>query len=201
MTDLLTSLAVALSQSVGLSLTTKATIVVGTGLLMTGAMRYDVGRALAHELEHVRRRDWLLHVLARVVCAFYWFHPLVWRAGRQLYLSADEACDDAVVERGGGQAFAEQLVAFAGRLSARVPAVVPSMGGGDLSRRVMAIFDPRKTRGRAGVACRLFAAIVAAACTAAVSPRFRSTPSSWRAPMDGLVPGCSERIVTARCRG
>ena len=70
----------------------------------------DIERALVHELEHVRRRDWPVHLFARFVCALYWFHPLVWQAWRQLYLEADRACDDAVVSRGDGQAFAEQLV-------------------------------------------------------------------------------------------
>ena len=44
----------------------------------------DVRRALTHELEHVRRRDWPVHVFARAVCAFFWFHPLAWGQWRQL---------------------------------------------------------------------------------------------------------------------
>ena len=40
----------------------------------------DLERALIHELEHVRRHDWTFHCLARIACAAYWFHPLVWAA-------------------------------------------------------------------------------------------------------------------------
>ena len=29
----------------------------------------DLRRALAHEIEHIRRNDWLVHMLARIVCA------------------------------------------------------------------------------------------------------------------------------------
>jgi len=36
----------------------------------------DVRRAFVHELEHIRRGDWTVHILARAVCALYWFHPL-----------------------------------------------------------------------------------------------------------------------------
>jgi beta-lactamase regulating signal transducer with metallopeptidase domain len=37
-----------------------------------------VRRALRHELEHVRRDDWALQLVARVACAVYWPHPFVW---------------------------------------------------------------------------------------------------------------------------
>jgi beta-lactamase regulating signal transducer with metallopeptidase domain len=56
----------------------------------------DLRRALIHELEHVRRADWATQVFAQVVCALYWFHPLVWVAARRLRLAMEQACDDAV---------------------------------------------------------------------------------------------------------
>ncbi|HJP60537.1 MAG TPA: M56 family metallopeptidase, partial [Gemmatimonadaceae bacterium] len=58
----------------------------------------DLRRALVHELEHVHRGDWATQLVARVVCACYWFHPLVWMAWRRLRLEGESACDDAVVE-------------------------------------------------------------------------------------------------------
>jgi beta-lactamase regulating signal transducer with metallopeptidase domain len=50
--------------------------------------REDVERAIVHELEHVRRRDWVTHCAARAVCAIYWFHPLAWMTWRRLELEA-----------------------------------------------------------------------------------------------------------------
>ena len=44
----------------------------------------DVRRAIVHELEHVQRRDWLILLAARSICACYWFHPLAWVAWRKL---------------------------------------------------------------------------------------------------------------------
>ncbi len=49
----------------------------------------DLQRAIVHELEHIRRRDLLTLCIARVVCALYWFHPLVWISWRQLRLEAE----------------------------------------------------------------------------------------------------------------
>jgi beta-lactamase regulating signal transducer with metallopeptidase domain len=44
----------------------------------------DVRQAIVHELEHVHRADWPVQLVARVVCALYWFHPLVWVAWHRL---------------------------------------------------------------------------------------------------------------------
>lgn len=123
----------------------------------------DAQRAFAHELEHVRRRDWPVHVLARIVCAFYWFHPLVWEAWRQLHLEADRACDDAVVSGSEAREFAEQLVALAERIGPRLTAPALSMTGGDLATRVNALLNPKQVRGRVG--SRVAVAISTAAIT------------------------------------
>jgi beta-lactamase regulating signal transducer with metallopeptidase domain len=64
--------------------------------------RADLDRALVHELEHVRRHDWLTQCFARALCACYWFHPLVWITRRQIALEAERACDDAVLTASAG---------------------------------------------------------------------------------------------------
>ena len=109
-------------------------------------------RALVHELEHVRRRDWWVHLAARAVCALYWFHPLVWIAYRQLQLEAERACDDAVVEREEVTQYAEQLVSLARKMSASAPQPALTMASrGDLSARITALLDARQSRGRVGL--------------------------------------------------
>jgi beta-lactamase regulating signal transducer with metallopeptidase domain len=52
---------------------------------------------LAHELIHVRRRDSWCGLLQIAAQAVWWFHPLVWRVGRQILHAADHCCDEAVL--------------------------------------------------------------------------------------------------------
>jgi uncharacterized protein (TIGR03435 family) len=131
----------------------------------------DLNRALTHELEHVRRADWVSHCLARLVCAIYWFHPLVWTAWRQLGLEAERACDDAVLRRSEAAAYADQLVDFARRLS--MAARVPHLGmanRSDLARRIAALLDCRQDRGPAGTLMVASIVAFAAALVFAMSP-------------------------------
>ena len=55
---------------------------------------------LAHEMAHLAGGDPLRHVLARVVVALYWFHPLVWIAAWQSSVAREQACDEAVLALG-----------------------------------------------------------------------------------------------------
>jgi ankyrin repeat protein/beta-lactamase regulating signal transducer with metallopeptidase domain len=111
----------------------------------------DLRRALVHELEHVRRGDWQVQMIARGVCALYWFHPLAWVAWRRLCLEGERACDDAVLQSDEHTDYAQQLVTLAQRLSTGQGAPVLSMANrSDLSVRVRAVLDNTQLRGRAG---------------------------------------------------
>ena len=128
----------------------------------------ELRRALLHELEHIKRGDWLMQIMARVVAACYWFHPLVWTAWRRLCLEAERSCDDAVVTSEERTDYAEQLVTLAQRMSATP--VQPMLGmanRSDLSTRVTAVLDERLHRGRAGFA--LAAGTVAAAALVVIT--------------------------------
>jgi uncharacterized protein (TIGR03435 family) len=107
----------------------------------------DLRRALIHEIEHVRRGDWLVQVLARIACTVYWFHPLIWIAERRLNLEMEHACDDAVVRTSEGTAYAEQLLTMARRLRGLTSSVGLGMAGRrDLTKRVDAVLNPLRSR-------------------------------------------------------
>jgi TonB family protein len=131
----------------------------------------DLTRAIVHELEHVRRGDWLTQCLARAISAVYWFHPLVWIAWRQLALEAERSCDDAVLGRFEATAYADQLVGLAQRLSTAAKSPFLAMANrADLSTRVAAVLDGRQRRGRAGLLTVTLACTIAAILVLGVSP-------------------------------
>jgi uncharacterized protein (TIGR03435 family) len=138
----------------------------------------ELRRAVIHELEHVRRADLLMFCIARIVCALYWFHPLVWISWRQLRLEAERACDDAVLRGFEPVEYAEQLVTLAERLVARRIESVPAMADRtDLALRISAMLDPRQRRGRAGFRLVTVMSMVALLIVATVSS-LRAVPQS-----------------------
>ncbi len=72
-------------------------------LLPTDADQWQTERlraVLFHELAHIKRRDWMMQMIAQVVCAVYWFNPFVWFAARWMRIEAEQACDDQVLNAG-----------------------------------------------------------------------------------------------------
>ena len=150
----------------------------------------EIRRAVVHELEHVRRADWFVHVATRVVCALYWFHPLTWIAWRQLSLESERACDDAVLRVSDRTAYAQQLVTLARRHVTHAPFPVLSMADrSDLSARVAAVLDDTQARGRLGLT-RATATVAAACLLAAGVAPLRAAAQGAQVPstQPGAVP-------------
>lgn len=132
---------------------------------------HELQAAIIHELEHVRRGDWVSQCLARTVAAAYWFHPMVWIAWRHLALEAERACDDAVLKHADATIYADQLVVLARRLSTATHQPQLAMANRrDLSERVLAVLDSAQRRGRAGVPWIIAASAAAMVVLLSVSP-------------------------------
>lgn len=130
-----------------------------------------LANALLHELEHVRRHDWAVHLATRTVCALYWFHPLSWIAWRALRLEAERACDDAVLAQQDAAPYAAQLLELARRFAKR--AALPGLqmaSRSDLSLRITAVLDGTRPRGRAGRKATAGIALVALVLIAMLAP-------------------------------
>lgn len=57
---------------------------------------------LLHELSHVVGRDLLWNVLARLMTALWWFHPLTWRLSERHRLACEHTCDAVAAGSSGG---------------------------------------------------------------------------------------------------
>ncbi|HET7613370.1 MAG TPA: M56 family metallopeptidase [Gemmatimonadaceae bacterium] len=100
---------------------------------------------LLHELAHVRRHDLVGHTLGRLACAFYWFHPLVWTAAKQLRAESERACDDLALACGARATdYAEHLLDIVTSVRKdATPSVALAMARRkEFEGRMLAILDP-----------------------------------------------------------
>jgi beta-lactamase regulating signal transducer with metallopeptidase domain len=71
---------------------------------------------LSHERAHVRQKDFLIHALAGLHCALFWFSPFSWWLQRHLAELGEALSDCAAVEQAESRTgYAEILLAFATR--------------------------------------------------------------------------------------
>jgi beta-lactamase regulating signal transducer with metallopeptidase domain/Flp pilus assembly protein TadD len=137
--------------------------------------RDRLGVVLLHEIAHIRRRDCVSMLFARVVAAILWFHPLIVMLSRHVRRESERACDDLVLSTGvRGSDYAEHLVSIA-KLSARrdplASAALAFAARSTLEERVASILSGRSraTSPRMlGVVAGAFVALFLA--TAAVHP-------------------------------
>lgn len=145
--------------------------------------------ALRHELEHVRREDWFLQLIARAACALYWPVPFVWIAWRRFCLEAERACDDAVIGCADAEVYAGQLVSLA--RTVRGFTTVPALGMAQRSRlgnRIAAILDPLQRRGPHSRIATVATLAVTLALLVSIAPARLVAAAiahddSWRSPL------------------
>ena len=64
---------------------------------LTGMPAAQLEALLTHELEHVRRHDYLVNLFQCVVEALMFYHPAVWWVSSTVRRAREECCDDAAV--------------------------------------------------------------------------------------------------------
>jgi beta-lactamase regulating signal transducer with metallopeptidase domain len=100
----------------------------------------QLAAVLAHERQHITRRDNLVAHLHRLVETLFWFHPLVWWIGHRIVEERELACDEAVLANGHDAAdYAEGILAVCRHCQhGRVVGAASALSG-DLTRRIRAI--------------------------------------------------------------
>ncbi len=62
-------------------------------VFLTDLDETELRTVLAHELAHVRRRDYLVRIVEWLACSAYWWNPVVWWARRELRSAEESSCD------------------------------------------------------------------------------------------------------------
>ena len=102
---------------------------------------------LLHELAHIRRHDYLMNMLQRLVEGLFFYHPGVWWISRIMRCERENLCDDVVVSiSGNAHGYASALAALEEhRQSIVQPAVAAT--GGSVVKRIRRLLYPARTKG------------------------------------------------------
>jgi TonB family protein len=177
-------------------------------LLPAGAEHWSDERArivLRHELEHIRRGDWVVQMLGELLRAVYWFNPLIWVACRQLRRESEHACDDAVLGGGVRPAdYAAQLLDLARILNAgrRVPLPAPAMArSSSLEGRITAMLnahlDRRPLKPSTRIATVVLSAALAIPIAGMAEQRFSKFSGTVIDQTNGLLPDTTLSLTNA----
>jgi len=123
---------------------------------------------IAHELAHVRRRDYLVRWIEWLACVCFWWNPVTWWARHNLRANEEICCDALVVSslNPTPNSYANSLlmaIEFLACPAIRPPAIASEINsGGFLERRFKMIVSetPKRSNSRWLRACVLLCAVI-----------------------------------------
>ncbi len=157
------------------------------GVVLIGAAQLnqprDAEAVLAHELAHIRRRDWLFLALSRVAVALFWFNPLVWLLQAELGRLSEEAADAEALRHIDRETYARTLLGLAADFT---PLAATGMTGParSLAKRITKVMTQRRPVSPRPLAMTVAVGALLAVATplAAVELSFRDRPAAPAAP-------------------
>ena len=144
---------------------------------------------IAHELAHIRNRDWPTLILARLAVALLWCNPLVWLLAHALEQEMEETADQAAAQMLGVTEYAQVLVLH-GRRGWAPPMAALAMAArpGRLSRRIRSLLGRDqsvatfRTAGQIGIASSAAIAVLLVASLGFASTRAASPHTGEEQP-------------------
>lgn len=80
--------------------------------LVTNLNTCELEALIAHELAHVRRHDYVVHLLQRAVTALLFYHPAVWWISGHMNVEREYCCDDMAAQVGDKMEYARALTSL-----------------------------------------------------------------------------------------
>jgi len=201
-------------------------VILPTSLIETGSFE-DLAAALAHEMAHIRRRDYAINLICEFAHLLVAFHPAAAIIRRRIDQSRELACDEmAAGALVSARTYARSLVSLAQAITGAESASGYSLGvidGSNLEERVMRLlenrtcFDSRLTAISLAAAAALLGLTVLGVTAFSLTPRlpvaaataegFSSPPEQSRKallggdiydPSGAAVPGAKVLLVNEK---
>ena len=106
----------------------KPVILLPVGVL-TGLPSAQIEMILAHELAHIRRHDYLINILQKLVELLFFYHPAVWWLSAMVRTEREHCCDDVAVGVGGDSLTFAKALASIQEISTSHPVVAMTFVG------------------------------------------------------------------------
>lgn len=120
--------------------------------LLTALPPQEIEGILAHELAHIRRHDFIVHICQSAVEVVLFYHPAIWWMSAQINHERENCCDDLAISATGNTLAYIKALANLADLAAQpaIPAYAMAASGkpkGGLLQRIMRIAQPNRANG------------------------------------------------------
>ena len=103
---------------------------------------------LAHEIAHIRRYDYLVNCLQRIVESILFFHPVVWWLSNHVRIEREHCCDDVALRAAGDALTYAKALSRLDALRAEHQQLALAANGGSLLYRITRIVGVDMNAGR-----------------------------------------------------
>jgi hypothetical protein len=144
---------------------------------LTGLTPQQLELILAHELAHIRRRDYLVNLLQTAVETLLFYHPAVFWVSGRMRMEREHCCDDlAVAACGSPVRYARALADLQG-LCAEAPVLAMAASGGSLLERIARLVQPPRPLSAASRGLSVLLVVLAVGLAMGIGVSFVGGPS------------------------
>ena len=103
---------------------------------LNGVPAQQMEAILAHELAHIKRRDYLMNMIQSLLEVIFFYHPVVWWLSSNIRIERENICDDiAITITGNTMEFAKALTNIQ-EINLTAPGLAAGLGGTKKNRLV-----------------------------------------------------------------